>query len=153
VLKQRRYLKLFPPLYLIIVGYFLYLINNQIQILIFKNYFLEITGWMLIILGAALDLSSIILFIKSKTSLNPHGRAKRLVKKGFYQFSRNPMYLGLLFLLCGWGLKNGFMLTPIAAIILLVILTYLFVKPEEKILTEKFPLEFPDYKKSVRRWL
>lgn len=153
MLDQRRYLKLFPPLYLIFIGYFLYRINSQFPILIFKSDWLAIAGWLLIFVGCLLDFSSIMLFIKSKTSLNPHGEARRLVTKDFYQISRNPMYLGLVFLLCGWGLKNGFMLTPIAAIILLVTLTYLFIKPEEKILIEKFPLDFPEYKKSVRRWL
>lgn len=153
MLSQKRYLKLFPPLYLIIIGYGLYLINSQYPDLIFKNDLFIVLGWFLIGIGFILDFSSIILFIKSKTTLNPHGETKRLVTKGFYKFSRNPMYLGLVFLLCGWGLKNGFILTPIAAIILLVTLTYLFIKPEEKVLTEKFPLEFPEYKKSVRRWL
>jgi protein-S-isoprenylcysteine O-methyltransferase Ste14 len=149
----KRYLKLFPPLYLIFIGYGLYYISNQFPNLILMNDLLIIFGWILIGIGFMLDFSSIVLFIKSKTSLNPHGEAKRLVTKGFYKFTRNPMYLGLVFLLFGWGLKNGFVLTPIAAVLLVFILTYLFIKPEERLLSEKFPLEFPEYTKSVRRWI
>lgn len=153
MLNQKRYLKLFPPLYLIVIGYSLYLINNQFPALVFKNDLLTALGWFVIGIGCILDFSSIILFIKSKTTLNPHGETKRLVTKGFYRLTRNPMYLGLIFLLCGWGIQNGFALTPFAAVLLMIILTHLFIKPEEEMLSERFPLEFPQYKRSVRRWL
>lgn len=153
MLSQKRYLKLFPPLYLILIGYGLYLVSNQYPALIFKNNLFIVLGWFLIGLGSILDFSSIVLFIKSKTTLNPHGETKRLVTKGFYQVTRNPMYLGLVLLLCGWGVKNGFILTPLAAILLIIVLTHIFIKPEEEMLSEKFPSEFPQYERSVRRWL
>jgi protein-S-isoprenylcysteine O-methyltransferase Ste14 len=153
MLSQKRYFRLFPPLYLALIGYSLYVVNNQYPALIFKNDSFLLSGWFLIVMGGILDFSSIILFIKSKTTLNPHGETKRLVTKGFYRLSRNPMYLGLVLLLCGWGIKNGFLLTPLAATLLIIILTYLFIKPEEVLLSEKFPLEFPQYKSAVRRWL
>ena len=114
MLEDKRYLRLFPPLYLIFIGFLLFLVNTQFPVLVHQNEVFVIIGWGLITIGACLDLFSIFLFLKSKTTLNPHGETQHLVTSGFYQLSRNPMYLGLVFLLAGWGIKSGFMLTPLA---------------------------------------
>ncbi len=112
-------------------------------------------GLALIAGALMLDLSSLFLFIKRKTTPNPFSpeNASKLVTSGMYRFTRNPMYVGLALLLTGWAIYLGslspFLLIPL----FVVVLTVQQIIPEEKILEEKFGKEYLDYKQSVRRWL
>lgn len=102
-----------------------------------------------------LDVSSLLLFFKRKTSPNPFvpAKATHLVTSGMYRFTRNPMYLGLAILLTGWatylGSLSPFLLVPL----FVVLLTYLQIIPEEQILENKFGQAYRSYKNTVRRWL
>lgn len=103
----------------------------------------------------SLDLSSLLLFFKHHTTPNPFkpGKTKHLVTDGFYRYSRNPMYLGLLMLLKSWAIYLG-SLTPFLILpLFILILTFSQIIPEEKILEEKFGQTYLDYKSKVRRWL
>lgn len=105
--------------------------------------------------GLAVGLAGMMAFYAHKTSANPlkPQEATTLVTTGIYQFSRNPMYLGILFLLCALALylANG------VSVLLLpgfVIYMNLFqIKPEEQALTQKFGDAYLNYTQRVRRWL
>ena len=58
---------------------------------------------LLVLIGLALDISGLMSFRKAKTTFNPlaPGRSKSIVQNGPYQFTRNPMYLGMVFNLLG----------------------------------------------------
>lgn len=51
--------------------------------------------------GAALLLSCAALFLRARTTILPHRTATRLVERGPYRISRNPMYLALTFIYVG----------------------------------------------------
>ncbi len=115
----------------------------------------QMLAWVIVALGALIDLSSMGLFIRTGTSPNPFQpeKASSLVSTGPYRFTRNPMYLGMLVLLAGWAIHLGG-LTPIALLPLFVItLTTFQIKPEEQALEAIFGQEYRDYKKRVRRWI
>lgn len=112
-------------------------------------------GLIMIGLGLLIDVVSALLFMKRKTTINPMkpGDSEKLVTDGFYTFTRNPMYLGLLFILIGIALRTGSLFAMPILVGFVAYLTQFQIKPEEKALEETFGDEFRDYLNRVRRWL
>lgn len=108
-----------------------------------------------VFVGAAVALAGVIAFRLHKTTVNPltPDQSSTLVAIGIYRFSRNPMYLGFLLALLGWGVY----LSNWASLLLLpVFVAYMNrfqIQPEERALTELFGQQFVAYARSVRRWL
>ena len=105
--------------------------------------------------GVTLDLVSVFNFFKEKTTVNPlkPAKASKLVVSGFYKISRNPMYLGMAFILTAWGLYLGTPLALIGLIGFVSVMNMIQIKPEEKALDAKFGADYLAYKNSVRRWI
>lgn len=116
---------------------------------------IRIVGLIIMVLGLAIDVISIAAFVRARTSLTPltPEKASQLVVSGLYKYSRNPMYLGLLVLLTGWGLHLSH---PVAFLLLPVFVIYITIfqiKPEEKALQRKFGAAYESYCQKVRRWI
>ena len=94
-------------------------------------------------------------FIKAKTTINPMkpDATEKLVIKGLYRISRNPMYLGVLLLLLAWAayLHNVLSLAP--PLLFVLTMTLFQIKPEEKALHQKFGADYEAYCRRVRRWI
>ena len=109
----------------------------------------------MIISGLIIILSAIISFKKYKTTITPlnPSKATKLIVHGVYKFSRNPMYLGLLFVLFGVST----MLNPIGGLfftpLFILYLNYFQIIPEENAMIQLFKGEFLKYKRNVRRWI
>ena len=73
--------------------------------------------------------------------------------KGLYRFTRNPMYLGMLTWLAGWGIYLGSLSPLIMLPVFIWVLTVQQIIPEETVLAEKFGDDYLAYKQKVRRWL
>ncbi|MDR2239396.1 MAG: isoprenylcysteine carboxylmethyltransferase family protein [Zoogloeaceae bacterium] len=109
----------------------------------------------LIIAGIAIALAGMAAFRKARTTINPlkPHTASAIVTSGVYQWSRNPMYAGVLLALTGWGV---YLSNPVSALALPLFVAYLNrfqIKPEERALTTKFGAEYTAYTQRVRRWL
>ena len=106
-------------------------------------------------LGLIFDFSALYVFRKAKTTINPMApeRASALVINGIYRFSRNPMYVGLLFFLFAWAVFLQSIASMGILIVFVIMITYLQIKPEETVLEKHFGDTFTEYKKRVRRWL
>jgi len=106
-------------------------------------------------MGVIVCSLGVVRFRRTKTTVNPMkpGSASSLVVSGIYQFTRNPMYLGMLLVLTGWAifLSN--------ALSFLFLPAYVFhmnrfqIRPEERALASKFGQDFANYRSKVRRWL
>nr|WP_067296142.1 isoprenylcysteine carboxylmethyltransferase family protein [Marinobacterium profundum] len=94
-------------------------------------------------------------FIKAKTTVDPLLRHKTssLVTSGVYGFSRNPMYLGMLGLLVGFGLFLGSLYSLSLCVGFVLYLNRFQIEPEERMLAAQFPAEFARYQAEVRRWI
>jgi protein-S-isoprenylcysteine O-methyltransferase Ste14 len=112
-------------------------------------------GFALIIAGLCSDGTSLIQFFSAHTTVNPlhPERTEKLVKTGTYRFTRNPMYVGLLLLLTGWGVLLGSLSPFIMLPVFIWVMTIGQIIPEEKILEQKFGQQYLDYKLAVKRWL
>lgn len=91
--------------------------------------------------------------VAGKGTPAPIDQPKRLVIRGLYRYSRNPMYVGVLSVIAGWTVLFGAGILAAYAAAWFVIFS-LFVRfYEEPHLTRKFGHEYTAYRKRVGRWL
>lgn len=111
------------------------------------------TAWVLIAIWAALGGSAVWLFRRAGTTPNPTKPTTAVVMHGPYRITRNPMYLGLVFLYIGLSIfvNSVWPLVLLPAVIALV--QRLVITREEAYLEAKFGEEYRAYKARVRRWI
>ena len=148
-------LKIPPPIYALSIALLMWLLNKYIPITHFIESPWNRAGLVIIVAAGTLDLWSLFLFLKKHTTFNPMKpeNTTGLVTKGLYQYTRNPMYVGLLIILSGYAVWLG-SLTPFLVLPLFYwLITEMQIKPEERVLIKKFGEDYQAYKNSVRRWL
>ena len=93
------------------------------------------------------------LFQARKTTVMPYKQSTVLVTDGFYEKSRNPMYVAMLLFLTGvaWMLGSAAAFLPVPLMYLM--LRFRVIAMEEEMLEEAFGEEYLEYKRKVRRWL
>lgn len=106
-------------------------------------------------IGASFSIMGMLAFRRARTTVNPlhPDRASALVHSGVYRITRNPMYVGLAFILSAlaiWLLNAWTLLGPLAFILYI---TRFQILPEERALSAKFGAEYAAYRARVRRWL
>ena len=113
------------------------------------------------ILGIAIGLSGLALFFYTvflfktigKGTLAPWSEKQKLVVQGPYQYCRNPMISGVLFILIGEALFLHSVAIFSWALSFFVINTTYFLLSEEPALHKKFGKDYEEYKKHVSRWI
>jgi protein-S-isoprenylcysteine O-methyltransferase Ste14 len=105
--------------------------------------------------GGMVAMGAGIRFRRANTTVNPlkPQAASSLVTTGIYRYTRNPMYLGLLFLLVAWAV---FLLSPfslLGPVAFVVFIGRFQIAPEERVLLGLFGAEYSAYRSRVRRWL
>jgi protein-S-isoprenylcysteine O-methyltransferase Ste14 len=113
---------------------------------------LAITVWCL---GITISLAGLLEFWRAKTTINPLNpeAASAMVTSGIYHYSRNPMYVGLLFALVGWAVWLSHLIAFALLPLFVLYINRFQIEPEERALAAKFGEEFRQYRNSVRRWL
>lgn len=96
---------------------------------------------------------SALRFRKRDTTVMPYERSTALVTDGFYENSRNPMYLAMLLSLVGVAWLLGSVTAFLPVPLLYLALRFRVIAMEEGMLEETFGGEYLDYKRKVRRWL
>jgi protein-S-isoprenylcysteine O-methyltransferase Ste14 len=105
--------------------------------------------------GAAIGAAGVWGFRRARTTVNPwrpHA-SSTLVVNGIYRYTRNPMYLGLLLALLGWGLYLANVYALILAFTFVPYMSRFQIRPEERALRQTFGQQFRGYCGRVRRWL
>ena len=146
--------KIPPPVYGICTAALMWWLDRHLPISRLIPKPLTHIGWVVVTLGLVLDAYSIIGFLRARTTVNPMRitSTSELVTTGLYRWSRNPMYLGLIVVLAGWGITLD-SLTPFIAILLFQrLLVVMQIAPEEAALEEKFGDKYRAYKQRVHRW-
>jgi len=148
-------LKIPPPVYAISIAIIMWLLNKYIPIVELIQSPWNKIGLGIIIIAASFDVWSLFLFLKKHTTPNPMKpeNTTGIVTKGLYQYSRNPMYLGLLIILFGFGIWLGSLSPFLMLPVFYWLITEMQIKPEERMLEQKFGKEYLDFKNRVRRWL
>jgi protein-S-isoprenylcysteine O-methyltransferase Ste14 len=104
--------------------------------------------------GLALSVWAALLFRAEGTELNPTSPSnKKLVIRGPFRWTRNPMYLSLVIVTLGLAFAIGAL--PMFAVPALVFATasLVHIPFEEAKMRRQFGAAFDDYVVRVRRWL
>ena len=109
----------------------------------------------LLIIGFLITGAAARTVSRAKTTLNPvkPETSTALVTSGIYQYSRNPMYVGMGTWVLAWAAWLG---TPMALIGLPLFVLYMNefqIKAEERALSGLFGEDFAAFRARVRRWL
>lgn len=148
-------LKIPPPVYLLAFALLMWLAHHYLPLAQWLETPWKHGGIVLIVVALLADFWSLGLFFRARTTFNPihPERTRELVTSGPYHYTRNPMYVGMLIILTGWGIYLG-SVTPFLLLPLFVLtLTVQQIIPEEKVLEEKFGDAYLGYKARVPRWL
>ena len=108
-----------------------------------------------IVLGGIVAVPAIAALHSAGTTVDPRdpGKATRLVVRGVYRYSRNPMYLGLLLLLIAWAVYLSNLLAFLFLPLFVLGINRLQIRAEEQAMEKQFGDEFRAYRESVRRWI
>jgi protein-S-isoprenylcysteine O-methyltransferase Ste14 len=114
----------------------------------------NILGVLLALAGAFLFIHSIIIIVKiGRGTLAPWNPAKKLVVVGIYRHMRNPMILGVIFILLAESIFVGSTAILIWAIVFYLANHLYFIYKEEPDLQKRFGNEYREYVKNVPRWI
>lgn len=92
------------------------------------------------------------LFKKHQTTLDIKP-STYLIREGIFAKSRNPMYLGMFLLLLGLGFCFGNLFSLITPLLFILLMHFIFVLKEEKMMEQEFRQEYQEYKVKVKRWI
>ena len=110
---------------------------------------------LLALIGIGFDLAGIAAFRAGRTTVNPlkPERTSALMTGGVYRITRNPMYVGMAFLLSAWAVQLGAFAPCLGPVLFVLYITRFQIMPEERVLARKFGQAYADYRVQTRRWL
>ena len=104
-------------------------------------------------LGAVLLLWCVREFyIAGRGTLAPWSPPRSLVTTGPYRYSRNPMYVAVVLILCGWAASFASLALWVYASVIAIAFHLRVVMYEEPILATTQAATWPVYKARVPRW-
>lgn len=116
--------------------------------------FYHYCGAFLFLLGFIIMSICIVNFaLRGRGTLSPADPTKKLVATGLYQFSRNPMYVGVTLMLIGEAIFFQSLVLSLYAFFIFMAFHLFIVFFEEPRLKRDFGDEYDGYCKQVRRWL
>ncbi len=83
----------------------------------------------------------------------PIDAPKKLVVRGLYRYTRNPMYVGVLSTILGFSLLYQALPVLLYALVVLLAFNLFVMLYEEPHLTREFGEPYQDYRRRVGRWL
>ena len=145
--------KIPPPIVTLFFGLCIYLSRSYFPE--FSNSVLNLLSIISFVVGIFFFAAAVSSFKKQKTTVNPISieNASSLVVSGIFKYSRNPMYLGMSFVLLGLAFKFNVIGGLLFTGIFMLFITIFQIKPEEVAMEKLFGQEWKDYTKNVRRWL
>jgi protein-S-isoprenylcysteine O-methyltransferase Ste14 len=111
-------------------------------------------GLLLIVMGLVLYFSSAWHFaVTGEGTPAPIDPPKKFVAKGFYRWTRNPMYIGGFLILAGEALLYYFWPLFIYLLAISIVVNLFVLYYEEPTLRKKFGRAYERYCKEVPRWI
>lgn len=111
-----------------------------------------VLGLFLVAAGVALAVSARGSFVRSGTQVNPYKPSSALVTTGVYAHIRNPMYVGLAFIVAGLGIALASDWTLVMLVGAALTIHFGVVQREEAYLTGKFGEPYREYVANVPRY-
>ena len=119
-----------------------------------RRVWVEPWGLVPLVLGVVvLALTVREFYVAGRGTLAPWSPPRNLVTSGLYRYSRNPMYVGVLLILCGWAIGLwSWVLAIYAAGIAIAVYVRVLVN-EEPFLARTHGEAWTAYRARVGRWL
>ncbi|WP_224815191.1 isoprenylcysteine carboxylmethyltransferase family protein [Hasllibacter sp. MH4015] len=142
-----------PPIWLVGFMALAWVLARFVPLYEARDALVSVLGMAMGVVGVVLIFWAAYWFWKKKTTIEPHHTPGTLIVEGPYTVSRNPIYLGMVFILTGQVLWMGALSPILLPPALLLILTRRFARPEEAALRAAFGAEAQRYLAETRRWL
>ncbi len=113
----------------------------------------NIAGALLVTTGMSLSAAVLVVMIRGGGSTDVVKTSKRLITKGFFAVSRNPLYLAELITVLGVAVFVGTPTALVGPLVYFAVINFMVIPYEERNLESIFGQKYADYKKSTRRWL
>lgn len=109
----------------------------------------------LVIAGVSMAIAGVSKFKLAETTINPLApdSASHLVTGGIFQYTRNPMYLGMLLVILGATVYFSSIYSLAAVAAFYGYISRFQIIPEERAMANLFGDDFMKYKQQVRRWI
>ena len=145
--------KLLPPVWFLLSIILMVTLHLWLPVKQLFIYPLNYLGLLGIVAGVFLIMFCAYIFKSKETTIIPFQESSYLLTEGIFNYSRNPIYLGMMISLLGLWLFLG-SLTPILVIPAFIwLIQEKFIKQEEAMLKDKFGDEYQAYIATVRRWI
>ncbi len=117
---------------------------------------LDVLAALVLLQGVIIAMAGVYEFVRVDTTVHPFHpeHTEHVVTHGVYAFSRNPMYLGMLLCLAAVAVLHW--RQPLNVVWCIGFYAYINrfqIRPEERILSQKFGEPFKQYCLQVHRWL
>lgn len=145
-----------PPIFqMVITAGFMWILAVLLPTMSIARFASALVALVLASIGVAVAILGVQAFLAADTTIDPRipNQSSSLVTKGVYSISRNPMYLGFLLMLVGWGV---FLFNIMSFLLLPLFVMYMNrfqITPEERYMRKKFGQEYSQYAAAVRRWV
>lgn len=106
-----------------------------------------------IVFGVLIIIGPATAFFRANTTIKPFEDSSSLVTTGVYNYTRNPMYVGMVVILLGVAVLLGDLSPFIMPVLFVPLLNARVIRHEEQMLEERFGDEYRDFMESVRRWI
>lgn len=148
-------LKIPPPVIGIIVAAAMWGVSGLQPFLDIPPILRHVAVAALVAIGAIFELLGVLAFRRSKTTVNPlkPSKASALVIHGIYKITRNPMYVGVAFMLTAWAFHLSSLWPFIGPLLFVAYINRYQIQPEERALKSLFGEDYAAYTARVRRWL
>lgn len=148
-------MKVPPVVQVLVAGALAWGLREHLPVWQFDDTLVTVGAWIACIAGAGFLAVALNIFRIHKTTFDPlnPSKALKLVVSGIYRITRNPMYVGLAFLLLGWCLYLWDVIAFLAIPLFVLSMNHLQIKAEESALQDNFGDDYLRYTQRVRRWL
>jgi protein-S-isoprenylcysteine O-methyltransferase Ste14 len=109
-------------------------------------------GGLAVASGFALGFAGMGRFFEAGTNVDPRKPATQLATAGVYRYVRNPMYVGLLVVVGGFGVAFASDWTLVLLVPMALTLRNGVILREERYLEAKFGEQYRSFKARVPRW-
>jgi protein-S-isoprenylcysteine O-methyltransferase Ste14 len=101
----------------------------------------------------AFFVGALTVFRRARTTLIPNRPATAFVTTGPYRWTRNPMYVSMVFLYLAAAMFLNTWWTLVLLVVVVLAIDRLVIAREERYLSAAFPAEYAEYRSRVRRWI
>lgn len=144
--------RILPPTYLLLALLTMAVLHFLLPLRQVATFPWSLTGIAPLLCGLSLNLEADRRFKQHKTTVKPYESSTSLVTVGVYRISRHPMYLGFVLILFGVAILLGSLSALSVVFAFAVLMEYVFVRMEERMMATTFGDEWLAYKAKVRRW-